>query len=66
MLYRSTRQVSKMLQVNTATLSTAVWAGRIAEPEKGPGGSFLWTDADIQRAARYFNIKVKQEVSDEW
>lgn len=64
MEYKSTRQVSKILNVNPATLSTAVWSGRVPEPEKGPGGSFLWTDADIQRAARYFNIKLSMGVND--
>jgi len=39
-----------MLQVPPATLSTAVWSGRIPEPPKF-GGSFMWSKQDVIKAA---------------
>jgi len=54
--FLSTREVARLLGMKPGTLSMAVWDGRIAEPERGPGDSFLWTDADVQRAARQFGI----------
>jgi len=47
----STRQVACMLGVNTSRLQRAVWAGRVQAPAKGPGGAFLWTLSDLQRAS---------------
>ena len=48
---RSTRQVARLLGVNPNRISRAVWEGRIEQPEKGPGGAFFWTEADVRRAA---------------
>lgn len=50
-LYLSTREVATLLGVNVSRLSTAVWAGRIAEPPRGPGNAFLWGPEDIERAS---------------
>jgi hypothetical protein len=49
-MYRSTRQVAKLLDVTPSRLSKAVWDGRLSEPERGPSGAFLWSDSDAQRA----------------
>ena len=61
MVYKGTLEVSKILRVKPATLSTALWSGRIQAPEKGPGGAFLWTTEDIKRAAHYFGVQLNQE-----
>lgn len=49
---KSTRQVAVLLGVNPNKLQRAVWEGRIPEPEKGPGNSFYWTEADVNRASK--------------
>lgn len=46
----STKQAANLLQLRADTLSRAVWLGRIPAPTKGPGGAFLWTEVDIERA----------------
>lgn len=51
MAYRSTREVAKVLGVNPSRLARAIWDGRLGEPKKSPGGAFLWTMADIERAS---------------
>ena len=63
MTFQSTRQVAKSLNVPVTRLSQAVWRGSIAEPERGPDGSFLWTAEDAQRAARSFGVKLNEGVS---
>lgn len=59
--YKGTKDASQALGVKPATLLTAVWNGRIQAPIKGPGNSFLWTDADVQRAAHVFGVNLKQK-----
>lgn len=49
--YRSTREVARMLGVNPSRLARALWDGRLGPPIKAPGGAFLWTDEDIERAS---------------
>jgi len=49
--YRSTREVARMLGVNPSRLARALWDGRLVPPTKAPGGAFLWTDEDIERAS---------------
>ncbi len=49
---RSTKQVAKLLGVRVGKLSRLVWLEQITPPERGPGNSFLWTDADINRASK--------------
>ena len=49
--YRSTRDVARMLGVNPSRLARAVWDGRLDPPMKAPGGAFLWTSEDIERAS---------------
>ncbi len=51
MSYYSTKEVAKLLGINTSRLARAVWDDRFLPPQKGPGGNFLWTDADIERAS---------------
>lgn len=47
-----TRAVSRLLGVKPQRIATAIWDGRIPEPERGPGNAFVWTRADIERACR--------------
>jgi len=54
MAYRSTRDVARLLGIGTSRLSRAVWDRRLPAPEKGPGGAYLWSDADLTRASWYF------------
>ena len=49
--YRSTREVAKLLGLNPSRLARAVWDGRLTPPAKAPGGAFLWTKEDIERAS---------------
>ena len=49
--YKNTRQVAEILGINSSRLSRAVWDKRFTPPEKGPGGAYLWTEADIRRAS---------------
>ena len=56
----STRQVSKMLNVNIGMLSREVWLEKFPPPEKSPSGHYLWTEADIRSAAKYFFVPRKK------
>jgi len=49
--YRSTREVAKLLGLNPSRLARAVWDGRLTPPGKAPGGAFLWTAEDVERAS---------------
>jgi len=49
--YRSTREVARMLGVNPSRLARAIWDGRLDAPAKAPGGAFLWTPRDVERAS---------------
>jgi hypothetical protein len=49
--YRSTLQVAKLLGFNPSRLSRAVWDGRLTPPARAPGGAFLWTAEDVERAS---------------
>ena len=46
-----TKQAAAVLGMRPGTLTRAVWEGRIAAPDKGPGGAFVWTETDLRRAA---------------
>lgn len=61
--YQSTRAVARKLGIKPSALSRAVWDGRITPPQKGPSGAYLWTDADIQRAARAFGKSYKKPLT---
>ncbi len=50
--FKSTIEVANILNVNVSRLSQGVWNGRIPKPQKGPGNSYCWTDADIDKASR--------------
>jgi len=49
--FLSTREASVELGVGVDRLSRAVWSGRVEAPLRGPGNVFLWTEADLERAA---------------
>ena len=51
MKYWNTRAVAKLLGINASRLARAIWDRRFDPPAKGPGGAFLWTEADIRRAS---------------
>jgi hypothetical protein len=46
-----TKQAAAILGLRPGALTKAVWDDRIPPPVKGPGGAFVWTDADLRRAA---------------
>jgi hypothetical protein len=48
---RSTREVARLLALSCSRLTRAIWDNRLDPPAKGPGGSFLWTNIDIERAS---------------
>jgi len=52
MSVKSTKEVALLLGIGVSRLSQAVWTGRVAEPQKGPGNSFCWTNEDINRASK--------------
>ena len=56
--FYSTREVARLIGVKPGTVGKAIWAGNIPTPHKGPGGAFLWTPADIDRAAHHFRKAV--------
>ena len=51
MTYRSTREAATAIGMTPNALNRAIWEGRITAPEKGPGGAYLWTERDIERAS---------------
>jgi hypothetical protein len=46
-----TKQAAEILGVKPGALTRAVWENRLPAPEKGPGGAFVWSREDLQRAA---------------
>jgi len=46
-----TKQVAKILGVSVTKLQRALWDERLDPPAKGPGGVFLWTVEDVNRAS---------------
>ena len=57
--FYSTREVAIQLGIKPGTLGKAIWSGNIPEPLRGPGGAFLWTPADIDRATHHFRKAVQ-------
>jgi hypothetical protein len=51
MRFYSTRDVATMLGLSPDSLNKALWNNKFDPPAKGPGRSYLWTEADIQRAS---------------
>ena len=47
----STKQAATILGVKPGTLTRAIYEDRILPPEKGPGGAFVWTDANLRQAS---------------
>lgn len=47
-----TRQAAAIIGVRPSTLAKAIWDNRLAPPSRGPGGAYIWTEADLRRAAR--------------
>ena len=62
MKYESTREVARLLDINPGRISRAIWDGRLSPPEKAPGGSFLWTSHDIERASWLFRHRDARDV----
>lgn len=46
-----TKQAAARLGLRPGTLTRAVWEGRVQPPGKGPGGAYIWTEADLRRAS---------------
>jgi hypothetical protein len=46
-----TKQAAAILGLRPGTLTRAVWEGRLTPPAKAPGGAYVWTEADLRRAA---------------
>ena len=59
---RSTREVGELLGIRTGTLSRAIWERRLREPARGPGGCFLWTPEDVERASLLLCHKAAADV----
>ena len=57
-----TKKAASLLGMRPSRLSHAVWEGRIPEPERGPGGVFIWSEDDLRRAARTMLGKSLEEV----
>lgn len=49
--YRNNREVARMLGVNPSRLARAIWDGRLDPPTRAPGGAFLGTRGDVERAS---------------
>lgn len=49
--FHSTKEVAERLGVRVARLSRAIYEDRVDAPARGPGGRFLWTEADVERAS---------------
>ena len=50
-MFHSTREVAAILGVKPSRIGKAIWEGRLAPPERGPSGAFLWKEADLRRAS---------------
>jgi len=46
-----TKDAARMLGISISRLQQAIWKERFPPPAKGPGGAYLWTHADIERAS---------------
>ena len=49
--YYSTRQAAQLLGIKPDILQKSIWLGKVSPPIKSPSNSFLWTMADIEKAA---------------
>ncbi len=58
---RSTRETGSLLKIPPSRLTLAIWDNRFAPPKKDSSGRYVWTDADIRRAA---HVLLKRDVSD--
>jgi hypothetical protein len=48
---RGTRELARMLGLPPDRLNRLIWQGKLDEPQRGPGGCFCWSEADIRHAA---------------
>lgn len=47
-----TKDVARMLGISISKLQRALWDERLSpQPAKGPGGAFIWTPDDVERAS---------------
>ena len=51
MSFLGTKDVARLLGIKASSLSRVIWEDKLAPPQKGPGGAFLWTLDDIRRAS---------------
>jgi len=51
MPHRSVREVARLLGNPPSRLAKAFWDGHVEAPVKGPGGTYLWNDRDIDPAS---------------
>ena len=51
MTFKSTREAAQRLGMRPDLLQRAIWLGRVQAPAKSPSGDYLWTEADVERAA---------------
>jgi len=54
MSFKNTREVARILGINSSRLARAIWDQRIDPPAKGPGGAYIWERKDIIRAGWFF------------
>jgi hypothetical protein len=47
----STKDVAELLNLPVHCLSQAVWRNKVEAPAKGPGGAYMWSLDDIERAS---------------
>jgi len=57
---KTTKEAAHILGVSISSLQQAVWLERIPAPEKF-GSNYIWTEADIEKAATAFQKKKKQK-----
>jgi len=50
----NTKSAAEIIGVKQATLSKAVYQGRLAEPSQTPAGHYLWSQKDINAAKKLF------------
>jgi hypothetical protein len=46
-----TKEAAGVLGISISRLQQAIWKERFQPPEKGPGGVYLWTQMDLERAS---------------
>jgi len=63
--FYGTREVAGLLGIKPDTLQKAIWQNRVDPPAKGPGGAYLWTFEDINRASWVLRRRAYQPAENE-